>query len=339
MMLKCHRLFALGRAELFMMLICVAALLVLRPDTSIAQGIPALSSAVQIGSDNVVNTGGPSIVYFNGMNEILYSNHSNQHLFADPGVSGHPTDTGIVVGGSGQVKATVFNNTLYVSYVGPSGIFLATSTDGINFPTQFTPAYSCSVSTAYTPTPYAFNGELWVAYVSGADVCFDESPDGVNFFGMGSEFTYAPVSTISLTQYNGTLYAAFITDTGASPFPTSPVFGAVQSGDFFLLTSGALSNSHTKINGSVLYAGVALIGVPGEGIYLYGQSPASEQNIWVTATADPPDFPANVKPSGQSFRWDLSAVLDPNNTVYLAYQQSGATNIDTTFVTGYGSPF
>ena len=54
---------------------------------ALAQDIPEGSSARQIGSDNVANTAGPSIVNFNGTNEILYTNHSNDTLYADPGLT------------------------------------------------------------------------------------------------------------------------------------------------------------------------------------------------------------------------------------------------------------
>ena len=99
---------------------------------ALAQDIPEGSSARQIGSDNVANTAGPSIVNFNGTNEILYTNHSNDTLYADPGLTGNPTNTGIAVGGLFQVKATVLNNTLYVSYISSAGVpSLASSTNGV----------------------------------------------------------------------------------------------------------------------------------------------------------------------------------------------------------------
>jgi hypothetical protein len=81
--------------------------------------------------------------------------------------------------------------------------------------------------------------------------------------------------------------------------------------------------------------------VPGEGLYLYTQSPSSNDEFFVTATSNPgstsPVFLPNGVPNhevdtSQSFRWDFSAALQSDNSVVIAYQQSGATNIDFTTV-------
>ena len=337
-------------------LLLIGFLVALSSITALAQVAPVFSVAAKpIGNDDVKDFAGPAIVNFLGKNEIFYANHINDHLIfgiaPDAGTTGNandnpdttPVDTGIVMSGLGEVKATVLGSTLYVSYIDQGGVAaLATSTNGTSF-TTLIPEYSATVNTAYVPTIFAFNGELWAAFVTNVgtdEAVFDVSSDGGAVFTQQNVVTTTdpPVSTISLADFNGVLYAAYVI---APSTPAQPVFGSVLQGQassipFALVSENACChNSTSASNGEPLFTGVTLIGVPGEGLYLFTQSPASEDTFFYSATSDPKTvpFPAAVQVGSQSFRWDLGAVLESDNTLAIAYQQSSATQMDFTSMT------
>jgi hypothetical protein len=305
---------------------------------------PILSSAQNYGNDNNSNWAGPVIVYFNNAYELLVTNHSNNDICYDRGPGNSCVDTGIQTGGSHQISAAVVGSTLYVGYVNTSNIFVLTSsTDGVNFTPSYAPQFSVGVPNwAFTPALVSYNNDLYIAYVIGGpssgtplyiEVGYSNN-GGQSFYDAGYEYQYATSCQPSLAVYNGALWLGFLTpSSGSNYLVVGPIAG--QSGSLTVYTNNAFSNSHTSLNGSTVYAGFALIGVPNEGLYVYAQSQSGSQNLWITGAADGVTFPAAQEVSNQQFRWTPSAVLDPNNTVYFAYQGDGNTTTYITYVTGY----
>jgi hypothetical protein len=355
-------------------LLLMCLLMTLSSVPALAQNVPKFGGATQINfgtmAADVPNTSGPVIVNFNGTNLLLFvqresgNNIATQTLTLEEAGSTIPSavpnaipfSTGIVCNGLGQVKATVLNGILYVSYINDSGrpalAKLSSLSDGF---TLVTPNYTATVPTDFVPTIFAFNGELWAGLVASADpleVVFDMSSDGGTSWTQESVVTgFPPISNISLADFNGVLYAAYTTSAasvhsvgGAAQF-ADPVFGSVLQGQpgsipFNFVNDGCCFSSTSNGSDTIVTA-PTLIGVPGEGLYLYTQSPSSNDEFFVTATSNPgstsPVFLPNGVPNhevdtSQSFRWDFSAALQSDNSVVIAYQQSGATNIDFTTV-------
>jgi hypothetical protein len=348
-------------------LLLMCLLVALSSVPALAQDIPEFAPATAI-SDNVATTAGPVIVNLGGTNEVIYTDHVTNELAV--GVAADATTTAIpngraavnssiTVSGLGQVKATVLNSTVYVSYIGSSGFpELATSTS--TGPSGFTimtprPAYSATAEADFVPTIFAFNGELWVALVTNVsgtlEVVFDMSSDGGTSWTQETVISgFPPISTVSLADFNGILYAAYITSAAsAGSVDEEPVFGSVLQGQtgsvsFNRVNDGCCHNS-TSNGSNTIVPGATLIGVPGEGLYIYVQAPSANDTIFVTAASDPtsaasfatPHEIEQVPPNGgadstQSFRWDFSALLESDNSVAIVYQQSGSTDIDYTFV-------
>jgi hypothetical protein len=308
---------------------------------------PEMSGTSELTLNNQ-NTAGPVIVYFNGQYEILIANHSSPYdICVSFNFSSSCTDTGIATGGLHQISATIYNGLLYVLYTNPNSTFMmGSSSNGSSFSTWM-PLWESAPPNEIWPTALStYNGDLVAAFITGSDpndypAWAVSSNNGQTFSGGGGLVNdYEAVSGPSLATYEGVLWLGFVSSSGGSSarYPVvGPIYGSPDP--FEEYTNNIFSNSNTTIDGQTIYAGMAMVGVPGEGLYIFAQDYFSEQTLWITGSTTGYGFPEALQPSTtQAFRWTPSAVLAPDNsTIYLAVQRDSDTNTNYSHSTSYVS--
>ncbi len=288
----------------------------------------SFGSPVQL-VDNDANQGSPTLIVFNSQLTMYYVNHSNNTVYVDFGLSGHPQSTGIVVyaGELTDVGAAVISGKVLLSYVSPTlNLEFAVSTNGVNFGAGVTPVNSTLGLGSDTPDMAlvpALTSDGTTAYVatvgnSSKSVYMATTTNGNTFSPLSSAdpvSSYTTISRPSLTMYQGVPWVGFTTTGRLAVVGNATLNSASLTG---------LNVGWGNSNRSGNYAGLGLLSYSGI-LYVFGQDPAASQNLKYIYSNGGSSWSGPLLP-GNQMRWTPSLTLY-GGLVYLVYQDDANTNI------------